>query len=258
MKDFEIIDCHIHPFCTEAENTCFFPGTVNSANFVSELHRSGITKSCGSVIMDMKNPTFSEVKELNRKALNFRDQHLGFFIPGIHVHANYPEESCREIETLHANENIRWIGELVAYCFDYKSYVSPGMNQIYELAQDLNLPINIHPYGLDEIEQICRNFPKLNIVIAHPTANKNDIIARYDLIKKYPNAYLDLSGSGLFRWGMLKTGVNHAGKHKFLFGTDFPICNPAMMVEAVKFEKLSDTELAAIFSGNFKRLTGIE
>jgi predicted TIM-barrel fold metal-dependent hydrolase len=257
MKDFEIIDCHIHPFCREAENTCFFPGTVNADSFVDKLRRSGITKCCGSVIRKLENPTFEEIKELNREAIKFRNSYPGFFIPGVHVHANYPEESCRELETLHATENICWIGELVAYFFDYKSYVTAGMNQVYELAQDLNLPINIHPYGLDEIEQICQNFPKLPVVIAHPTADKNGIIARYELIRKYQNAYLDLSGSGLFRWGMLKHGINIAGKHKFLFGTDFPICNPAMMIEAIKFELTDDDELEAIFSGNFKRLTGI-
>ena len=257
MQDFEIIDCHIHPFCNETENTCFFPDTVNSDNFVSELRRSGVTKSCGSVIRQLANPAFNEIKELNQQAILFRNNHPDFFIPGIHVHANYPEESCREIEQLHATEEICWIGELVAYFFDYKSYVAPGMNQIYDLAQNLNLPINIHPYGLDEIEQICRNFPKLNIIIAHPTGDKDGIIARYELIKKYQNAYLDLSGSGLFRWGMLKYGVNMVGKHKFLFGTDYPICNPAMMIEAVKFEISNDDELEAIFSGNFKRLTEI-
>lgn len=257
MRDFEIIDCHIHPFRREAENTCFFPGIVHADNFVDELRRSGVTKSCGSVIRALETPAFSEIKELNREAIKFRDSYPDFFIPGIHVHANYPDESCCEIEELHRTEQICWIGELVAYFFDYKTYSTPGMNQVYDLAQSLNLPINIHPYDLDEIEQICRNFPKLNIIIAHPTSGKTGIEARYELISKYPNAYLDLSGSGLFRWGMLKHGINRAGKHKFLFGTDYPICNPAMMIEAVKFEKLNDGELEAVFSGNFKRLTEI-
>lgn len=256
MQDFEIIDCHIHPFRHATENNCFFPATVNCDNFVSELQRSGITRSCGSVIRKLTKPEFSVIQALNREALRFRDNYPDFFIPGIHVHAAYPDESCREIETLYRTEKICWIGELVAYFFDYKSYIEPGMNQVYDLAQQLNLPINIHPYGLDEIDQICLNFPKLNIIIAHPTGDKNGIMARYELIKKYPNAYLDLSGSGLFRWGMLRHGIKTSGKHKFLFGTDYPICNPAMMIEAVKFEISNDQELEAIFSGNFKRLTG--
>jgi len=40
---------------------------------------------------------------------------------------------------------------------------------------------------------------------------------------------------------------------KILFGSDFPICNPAMNLKAVLFEHLTDAELKAVFAGNFKR-----
>jgi predicted TIM-barrel fold metal-dependent hydrolase len=130
------------------------------------------------------------------------------------------------------------------------------MFKIYDLVQNLGLPINIHPADFAEMKTVCENFPDLKLVIAHPTDGAG-MQERFEFIKKYPNAHLDLSGTGLFRWGMLRHGINLAGKDKILFGSDFPICNPAMYVQGVLFEHLSDAEFEAVFSGNFKRLTGM-
>ncbi|MBT3288332.1 MAG: amidohydrolase family protein [Victivallales bacterium] len=46
------------------------------------------------------------------------------------------------------------------------------------------------------------------------------------------------------------------GPDRFLFGTDFPICNPALLLQGVLFEHLSDAEQEAVLGGNFRRLVG--
>jgi predicted TIM-barrel fold metal-dependent hydrolase len=257
VDGIEVIDCHIHPFMEAESNTSWFPGTETPEIFVEQMKKAGINRCCGSVIRSLENPSFEQIKQLNREALAFRDRFPGFYIPGINVHGNYPDESCAEIEALYEQEDIRWIGELVAYMMDYQSYASEAMFKIYELIQAMDLTVNIHPYGLEEIEKVCRNFPRLKLVVAHPTSGKNEILARFELIKKYPNTYLDLSGSGVFRWGILRHGIDVAGKEKFLFGSDFPICSPGMMLQGILAEKLSDDELEAVLSGNFKNLVGI-
>lgn len=48
--------------------------------------------------------------------------------------------------------------------------------------------------------------------------------------------------------------MNKAGSDRFLFGTDYPICNPGMYVHAVLFEKLRDKDYEDIFSGNARRI----
>ena len=77
------------------------------------------------------------------------------------------------------------------------------------------------------------------------------------ILKKYPNAYLDLSGTGLFRYGMLKHGVDMVGAEKFLFGTDYPITNPHMYVQAVEFEHITEEAKDMIFYQNAERILGI-
>lgn len=253
---FEIIDCHVHPFLNKDTNTGRINGSATPDEFVTEMKRTGISRCCGSVIRKLEKPTFDQIKALNREALEFRKRYPDFFIPGIHVLPSCPAESCREIEELYHRENVRWIGELVGYFMDYPSYLGDGMFEIYDLAQNLGLPINIHPADFAEMKTICENFPGLKLVIAHPCDGAN-MQERFEFIKKYPNAHLDLSGTGLFRWGMLREGLDIAGKDKILFGTDFPICNPAMYVQGVLFEHLNDAESEAVFAGNFRRLIGM-
>ena len=53
---------------------------------------------------------------------------------------------------------------------------------------------------------------------------------------------------------MLRYGLDQVGKDRILFGTDYPICNPGMYVEAVLFENLTDEELEAVMEKNARRL----
>ena len=76
-------------------------------------------------------------------------------------------------------------------------------------------------------------------------------------MKKFPNLYLDISGTGLFRYGLLASSVKTVGSERVLFGTDYPICNPRMYVQAVLGEHISDEEKENILFRNAKRLLGI-
>ena len=100
-----------------------------------------------------------------------------------------------------------------------------------------------------------KNLPDLKVVGAHP-GERALVLERAELMKKYENLHWDISGTGLFRWGMLRYLVEQCGNDKLLFGTDYPICNIAMQVYGVLTEKISEEAKAAIFSGNFDRLTG--
>ena len=95
--------------------------------------------------------------------------------------------------------------------------------------------------------------PQVTFVAAHP-GQREDFLKHLERLKKYENAYLDLSGTGLFRYGMLRYGIETVGASKFLFGTDYPIVNPGMYVEAVRFEHISEKDREMIFSENAKRL----
>ena len=76
-------------------------------------------------------------------------------------------------------------------------------------------------------------------------------------MRRYDNAFLDLSGTGIFRFGSIRYLVNQVGADRILFGTDYPICNPDMYIHAVLGEHLGDAVEQKIFHDNAARLLGL-
>ena len=211
----EIIDSHIHPALDDSQWICSFAGMPSPKKQVQTLRKNGISRACGSVIAKGEFKHFSEVEKLNRDAFRFRDQFPDFYIPGIHIHPHFPQESCRELERCHA-EGLRWIGELVGYYMNYGDhYMQDGAKTIYQKADDLGMVVNFHCGDLNVIRKMCEEFPNLRFVLAHP-GNTADCRLRVQLVKNYPNLYLDLSGTGVMRLGMIRHAVDKAGSDKIL------------------------------------------
>lgn len=256
---FDIIDCHIHP-ATGPRNhfDWFMPCPRTPEEFIRPLMQAGIRRACGAPVQMKPLGDFAATASCNRDALAFHRLLPDFYIPAIQVHPRFPDESCREIETSHPL-GVRWIGELVGYCMGYgEEYDTPGAFRIYDLAQQLGMAVNFHGSDMAVVERMCRAFPRLPFVLAHPTANRDTIRARAQLAARLPNLYVDLSGTGITRWGMIRACCDIAGPEKFLFGTDYPICTPESFVACVMSEPLTDHERALIFAGNFLRITGIK
>ena len=255
---YEIIDAHVHPFFASCGRNIARFGTPSTLEeFIDELRSCGISRCCGSFIDFRETLTFDELVCFNKAALELREQYPDFYIPGIHIHGGYPQESCQMLKD-YAKEGVRWIGEMVKYAMPTEDYDSPGMMQIWETAEELGIVANLHVNGPDlpKLENIVRTFPGLNVVLAHPGDGEEYVIRR-DLVKKYSNLYLDISGTGLFRWGMLRNAVDVLGAEKVLFGSDFPVCSVGMNLQGALSEPLTEEEFRLVLAGNFRRLTGI-
>ena len=104
------------------------------------------------------------------------------------------------------------------------------------------------------MDAMVKKHPDLTLVAAHPNTLEHyqRHLDRMGMSKKY---YLDLSGTGLFRHRMLRYGIDQCGADRFLFGTDFPVCNPAVYVGGVVMDGLlTEEEKQMILAGNAKRL----
>ncbi len=252
-KSFEIIDFHVHPFISEENNLCPYENTVKSLEDLSEdLMRAGISKACGCVIDKVQGVNFDEISRLNDEAMLVKEQLGEFYIPGIHIHPKFVKESCEELKRMHG-KGVRLVGELVPYSMNWTDYYDINFHEIYEYIQQLGMVVNVHTQSDDTLEMAVRAFPGIMFVAAHP-GEKNTFLRHLELMKKYENYFLDLSGTGIFRYGAVGYGVSQVGSERFLFGTDYPVCNPGMYVQAVLYEKLKDKDYEAIFSGNARRL----
>ncbi len=249
-----IIDFHIHPFLDEQDNFCRYKNVGDLRAAQAKLQDVGVEKVCGSVIRSIADPTWADMRELNNEALKIRDLFPEFYIPGFHIHPKFVDESIKEVERM-AKEGVKFIGELVPYFYKW-SYNDGGYKEILQAVENYGFPVSFHtnPSEFEAVKKLLEDFPSVTFIAAHP--DEYSIYAQHiELLKKYDNYYLDLSGSGIFRFGMLRYGIDQVGAHKFLYGTDYPICNPFMYVGAIEKDyTLTEEEKEAVFFNNAKNI----
>ena len=258
--DYKIIDFHTHPFLTDKTNICSHLEYANMSakNTKRDFQKIGVVKICGSVIDRVpprQSTTFEHLRRLNDEAFALRDLYKGFYIPGIHVHPGFVKESIAEIERANRN-GVKLIGELVPYMHGWENYACKEFSEILEVAAHYRMIVNFHSGGEDEMDEMVRNHKDVLFVAAHPGSAENfkRHLKRMEMSENY---FLDLSGSGIMRHGLLRHGIDEFGAERFLFGSDYPTCNPAMFIGGVAFDFLiTDNEKQKIFYQNaFKLLS---
>lgn len=262
QSKFEIIDFHTHPFIDEKNNICMHKHLcgMSAENTLDVFAQLGVSKICGSVIKLGKNDdetAWNKVKRNNDIALELRERYNGFYIPGFHVHSDYVEQSIAEIERMY-KLGVNLIGELVPYIDGWKNYASEEFSVILDEAGKRNMIVSLHSQENDEMDEMVKRHKDVIFVAAHP-GEYGDFMRHVERMKYSENYYLDVSGYGIFRYGMLRHAVDVFGADRILFGSDFPTCNPGMYIGGVLFDNLlTDTEKEKIFSLNAKRLLGIK
>ena len=247
----EIIDFHTHPFLDEKDSICIYKDTTKTTP--DDLSLIGIDRFCGSVIT-YKSSGIGNTRISNDTSLALREKYGEKYIPGFMVHPNFPEESIEELKKAEKN-GVRLIGELVPYAYKWQ-YDSEGFYEILDYTDKKDFLYSMHTTDIAVMHKIAKEHKNTEFVFAHPgeAARVNEHI---EVMMDCDNVYLDLSGTGLFRYGMLKHLVTKVGAERIIFGSDYPICNPAMYISGVEFEKITDREKELIFSENAKRLLKI-
>ena len=262
--DFEIIDFHTHPFIERENNICNYADSYSiGVDETRELFLTlGVSKICGSVVCghhaDDKSP-WDKVKRNNDTALKLRDIYGDFYVPGFHVHPDFIEESLEEIHRM-KSLGVNLIGEIVPYIDGWNNYARPEFSRLLDEAEKYEMVVSLHSVTEeeDEMDELVRRHKNLTIVAAHPGEHYN-FMRHLDRMNISENYYVDLSGYGMFRHAMLRYGIDRFGAERFLFGSDYPTCNPGMYIGGVLLDTLiTDEEKEKILSLNAKRLLGLK
>ena len=256
----KIFDFHLHPGYDFHNDKLGYE--ITPEIFVEGLRKSGINFCAGSVLhkADTKRPVEEYeqiVPRLNREAYSFYERYSDIYTPGIHIHPDFVDLSCREIE-YYADRGVKLIGEIVPYMMSWNGYSAPRLIEILKFAGERGMVFNFHPNNdLNDMEGLFRALPDLKIVVAHL-----DGYGLYDwsieMMKKYDNLYFDISAHGIDRPGMLRDAINKVGFERILYGSDYPGYSEAPFIDAVKNSGLNDTEMEHIFYKNAERLLGIK
>lgn len=258
LTEYKIIDFHTHPFLELKDNICLHTEflSMDKSTILNAMNRLGIEKFCGSVISEIsdRDSVWQIIKQNNATALTLRDFYKGRYVPGFHIHPDYERESLEEIEFMHAN-NVNLIGELVPERYLWSvPYGDKKLDAILDLAKDYQMVVSIHSQDLDGIDKMAKKHKDCIFVVAHP-GEKPTLEKHIENMKRNENLYLDLSGTGIFRYGVVNRLINQVGGDRLVYGTDYPICEPSIYIGGILFDnKISNLDKEKIFYKNAKRL----
>lgn len=102
-------------------------------------------------------------------------------------------------------------------------------------------------------------YPHINFILPHLGSYRSETwwahINAIDLVKRYPNIYLETSGVLSHKY--LEMAAQELPAEKFLFGSYSPETDSRVEIYAIKLLKLPSEKESQVFGGNLKRLLGV-
>jgi predicted TIM-barrel fold metal-dependent hydrolase len=249
-----VFDAHLHAPSDSGEIWQWHPVTRTFEEFASYLTETGVQRGIINSVRCQLAKNAREFIAGNREMARRAEKSKGRFLAACVVNPLLIDESLREMEECRKQFGMVWVGELCNYTVPYQ-YTVKEFEQLVDQAVKLNMVLDVHT-ELDEMEYIIAKFPQATIVFPHfGDGNEFDhIFKRIDLVAKHPNSYLDTSGYGHDRVGMLEYAVKTIGADRVLFGSDFSINDPSTVIARIEHARITEDERQKILSGNLEAL----
>lgn len=249
-----VFDAHLHCPSDRGEVWQWHPVTRTFDEFVAYLDRTGVHRGIINSVRSQIGHTPAEFIAGNREVARHVEKHHGRFLGACVVNPLYIDEALREIEECRRQFGFVWVGELCNYTVPYE-YTVKEFELLVEQVVRQNMILDVHT-GLEEMEYIIDQFPEATIVFPHfgDDHEYRNIFKRIDMVAEHPNTYLDTSGYGHDRVGVLEYAVEKIGSERVLFGSDFSINDPSTVLARIENAFLTREQKDRILAGNLEAL----
>jgi predicted TIM-barrel fold metal-dependent hydrolase len=278
-----IVDCHTHIFpksVRECRET-YFAGEpafellyrspkaklAGAGGLVETMDRNAVEKS---IVFGFPWKTLDTVKRHNdyiaKAVQRYPDRLIGLCcLDPLHPEAQAEAKRCLAA-------GFRGLGELAFYRSGIDEDALRSLAPMMELCRNEKIPVMIHtnepvghhypgksPNTLSQILRLVQTFADNTVILAHWGGG----LFFFNLLKKelkesLANVYFDTAASPfLYDSGIYRTAISIIGAEKIIFGSDFPLLNPARYVNEMRDAGLSAQEIAAICGLNARKLFGI-
>jgi len=253
-EPYRVFDAHLHCPSETGEVWQWYPVTKTFEEFARYLDRTGVQRGIINNVRCQLAKTPSEFIAGNREVVRHVEKYKGRFLGACVVNPLFIDEALREIEDCRKQFGFVWVGELCNYTAPYQ-YTIREFELLVEQVVKLNMVLDVHT-ELEEMEFIIQKFPQATIVFPHfgDGQEYEHIFKRIDLVAKNPNCYLDTSGYGHDRMGMLEYAVKTIGDDRVLFGSDFSINCPATVLARIENAFITEEQKRKILSENLQAL----
>jgi len=251
---YRVFDAHLHCPSEKGEVWQWHPVTRTFEESAGYLSRSEVERGIINSMRCQEAKSPGEFIAGNREVARYVEKYAGRFVGACVVNPLFIDEALREIENCRKQLGFRWVGELCNYTIPYQ-YTVKEFELLVDQVEKTNMVLDMHT-ELEEMEYIIRKFPKATIVFPHfgDSHEYEHIFRRIDLVARNPNCYLDTSGYGHDRVGMLEYAVSSIGPDRILFGSDFSINDPGCVIAQVQNSFLTEEQKGKILSENLTNL----
>ncbi len=246
-KPDPLIDAHVH-LSLDGQNSGWFPFLHDGADYFSYLKEVGVDH-----ILAFPSGQGS-LAEIHAKMIDTWKKNPTLITPSMRVDPHNVSDSVAEIKNCR-EQGVVWICEQTAYSGKFK-YSAAEFDAILHAAADAHMIINVHLLEEEEkpFEQYFERYPTLTFVLAHLWDNRKLVMGKAELVARHPNVMVDLSGYGVDRLGIWEHVIKTAGADKVLWGSDYPINDPAVYVARLNNARISSVDKQKVRHGNFTRL----
>ena len=255
-----IFDCHVHGPAEDGSFWQWHPVTKDARDMVRYLRDCGVERAVVSCAGSQRSRTPGDLTVGNDTAYQLAQEFPDFVVPACLVNPEFLEVSLAEMVRA-ARRGVRWVGELCGYIAGYEftdaeGSATPRFARIVEEAGSLRMVLHLHA-ETEEMAHLARSYPQVTFVIAHIGGSPERCAERIRMVAAHPNVYLDISGAGSERVGILELAVAHAGAERVLFGSDFTINDPGSVVARIQRAHLEEAERERILHLNLEGLLGL-
>ena len=250
-EGLRLVDAHAHVFASGEMNARLLKAA--EAFNVGRLYASIYPFDLSSL-----KPPHDEVRRANELVARLQRE-SGGLVRGM-VYANpLNREDLRLARELIEREGFAGIGELYRACKPWRAEAL----RFFELAEELGVPVLVHTAHRlyprdrpgeatpDDVARVARRFPKVKVIMAH-IAGGGDWEYALEVVKRYPNVYVDVGGS-VPEAEVVERAVELLGPRRVLFASD---CLFAESVGRVESAELPEEHKRMIYYGNAREVFG--
>lgn len=240
-----VIDAHSHL----DENPIFPFLDTSLETLVARMDRLGIATVCVSSLVAI----YGKARLGNDRIITAMRRYHGRFFGYMCVDPGYPERIVPEMERCLA-AGVRGV-KIHSYATrPLLAYDSPNLTPLYEFTNAHGLPLLVHSFTSEELQQLQPQFaryPRVNFILGHTGACGLSPYMR--LAREYANVYMETCLS-LSPRGLIETIVAEGLGDKVLWGSDEVFMDASQQLGRVLFARVAESDKRAILGGNAARV----
>lgn len=238
-----VIDAHGHL----GRDARFTPPDISVESVVAAMDRIGIDIHCVSANPGIYGYAYRANAIVEEAIRAYPDRIFGYMLPD----DNFPDQIIPEFEKC-LRAGFRGIKIWSGTGLPTRRYNHPHYRPAFEFAAANHLPVLMHTWGdeLDDLEPIIRQFPSVNMILAHAGSNQFDKYVRF--AKEFPNVYLETCFS-LSPRGMIEKFVQSGVVDRIVWGSDSTFMGAAQQIGRVLFAEISPEDKEKILGQNARK-----